>query len=100
MLADFARRANVIPGASAEETQAALKAYFDANPIDPHLIRTFKRVIRSEVLANDPGLLARSASKWLAADPKRRILENTSVPEGVVGRGQLGFFAAHKKLRE
>ena len=98
MLADFARRANVIPGASQEDTTAALRAYFDANPIDPELIRAFKRTVRDELLSKDPGILARSASRWLAADPKRLASPDDPVPEGVAGRGQLGFFAAHKKL--
>lgn len=100
MLADFARRAGIVPGASTEETTAALRAYFDAHPIDPALLRGFKRTIRDELLTKDPGVLARSATRWLAADPKRLASPDAPVPEGAVGRGQLGFFAAHKKMRE
>jgi hypothetical protein len=99
MLADFARRAGIIPGATAEATTSALRSYFTEHPLDPALIRAFKRTLRQELLAKDPGLLARSASRWLAADPKRLSSPDAPVPEGVAGRGQLGFFAAHKKLR-
>lgn len=87
MLADFARRAEIVPGATAEETGAALKTYFDKYPIDPGLIREFKRTTRAELLTKDPGVLARSATRWLAADPKRLVAPDPAT-QNVIGRGR------------
>lgn len=99
MMVDFAVRAGMVPGASAEETAAALREYFAAHPLNPELVRVFKGTMRAEVLLKDPGLLARSASRWVAAEEKKIFQSRDEPPpKEAVGRGQLGFFAAKKKL--
>jgi hypothetical protein len=99
MFAEFAVRAGVVPGASAPETAEVVRAYFAAHPLNPALVREFKNTARAELLLNDPGILARSASRWVAAGEKKTFQSREAPSPHSVGRGALGFFAAKKKTK-
>lgn len=96
LLARFARRAGVTPGASADETREVIEAHFRAHPLPPDLLTEFRMRFRDSVVALGSSELEGRLEQVLARAPRR--LPTAERPEGTVPAGPLGLFLAKRKL--
>lgn len=99
LLVEFAERAQVVVGASGEETEATINAYFEAHPLRPELLKTFRRRLSDEVLAHQATPVATAFDRYLGDAGKRLLAaKDAEPPQGAVRGGPLAFHLAHSKL--
>jgi hypothetical protein len=94
----FMIRAEIVPGASAEETRAAIDRYFEAHPIAPELAVRFRLHMREMMRQPEHEADVKRYAHFLDEETDLRS-RNEPPPKGAVGGGPLAFFKAHAKLK-
>ena len=93
LVGEFAHRAGVQPGASKEQTEAAINQCLEEHPLDPELVFEFGRGAREERVSRSNEELVEAFVKYV--DDSERSLEaltSKERPEGTVPSGPFAQF--------